>query len=134
MTYDADVAGKDALIDILCQQHRLGIFLLSALLFLTFKNLKVPDSRVINAVAGTTFGVYLIHDNEYLRPILWNDIVHTDRMFYNDRYLLYALLTAACIFTACALIDTARLWLFEKPVMFLYGKVERAVNDRLARK
>lgn len=40
-------------------------------LFLLVKDLDIKDSKYINAVAGTTFGILLFHDNNCLRKVFW---------------------------------------------------------------
>ena len=49
----------------------LPILIISLFLFLGFLNLKVKHNKVINAIAAATFGVYLIHDDIYIRNFLW---------------------------------------------------------------
>ena len=45
---------------------------ISIVMFEMFRRLKIPNSRIINAVAGGTFMVYLIHDNDFWRCI-WRE-------------------------------------------------------------
>lgn len=46
-------------------------------LFLVFKNMHIGYIRFINYVSRSMFGVYLIHDNSFLRDILWKKIINT---------------------------------------------------------
>lgn len=45
-------------------------------MFLIFLNKKEFSNKYINFIASLSFGVYLIHDNFLMRPILWNNIFH----------------------------------------------------------
>lgn len=53
--------------------QRLPMFLISLFVFLGFKETTVEYSRFINIIASTTFGIYLIHDDNYMRRFLWID-------------------------------------------------------------
>ena len=57
-------------------------------LFLAFRALPSFHSRIINIVAGTTFGVLLIHDNGFFRYVLWDGIVNAPAWWYSHHYLL----------------------------------------------
>lgn len=46
-------------------QEKITILLVSLSLFMIFSSLEIKHSNVINTIASTTFGIYLIHDNEY---------------------------------------------------------------------
>lgn len=83
-------------------------------LFMAFLCRKRFYSNTINIIARGAFGVYLIHDNSYLRIILWRNIVrYADRD--NPVYLvLYSLLCVILIYVICTLIDLARQYTVEK--------------------
>ena len=58
------------------ESDRFVSVIVGALLFLTFKNLRLPYNRFINAVASTTFGVLLIHAaGNGMRRWLWYDFL-----------------------------------------------------------
>lgn len=85
--------------------EKFPILLSSVFLFIGFKDLQVKQSRVINAVAGTTFGIYLIHDNNYIRPFLWKTLLKGSE-YYNSGFLfLHAGASILAVFCGCALID-----------------------------
>ena len=51
--------------------------------FLFFKNLSIPNSKIINAFGGSTFGVLLIHANsDAMRRWLWDEIVKTGYILF----------------------------------------------------
>ncbi len=78
-------------------------------LFCLFKNLKIKNFRFINLIGKTTFGVYLIHDNKLLRPVLWNDILLCpDHAFYNH-FWIFAIACVLLVFTLCVAIDLLRI-------------------------
>lgn len=93
--------------------------------FMYFKDLRIPHSRLINAIGGTTFGVLLIHANsEAMRTWLWKETVDCIGHF-GDSILLtlgYASLTVVLVFIVCSGIDWFRGRLIE-PQLVNYTKV-----------
>ena len=91
--------------------------------FLFFKNLRIPYSRLINAVAASTFGVFLIHTNsEAMRQWLWKDTLDNVGHFTDPYLPLYAIGCVLAVFAVCALIDCIRIHLFEKPFFKWWDK------------
>lgn len=48
------------------------------LIFMIFKDLKIKNeklNKLILAISPLTLGVYLLHDNRYVRSLLWNDLL-----------------------------------------------------------
>lgn len=43
--------------------------ILAIAIFELFRRMKLPNNRIINFVGGSTFMIYLIHDNEFVRKI-----------------------------------------------------------------
>ena len=61
-------------------QEVLNIFLIplvAAALLLTFEKIEMK-SRLINRIAGATFGMYLLHEYKYSRVLLWNIFLKVD--------------------------------------------------------
>lgn len=84
--------------------------------FMWFKDLRLPHSRLINAVGGATFGVLLIHANsDAMRQWLWRETVDCTGHFGPSLLwtLGYAALTVLLVFTVCAGIDWFRRRLVE---------------------
>ena len=85
----------------------------SLALFVAFANAKIPNSKVVNRLAAGTLGVYLIHDNNYIRPRLWNSWLmvgwHSERGYF----IAFALISIAAVWVACTLVDTGRQVVFD---------------------
>lgn len=89
--------------------------LVSITSFMFFKNLKIKNSRFINMVASTTFGILLIHANsDTMRQWLWKDMIDCIG-HYN--VVIYAPIVVVCIYVCCSFIDYLRIISFEKWVM-----------------
>ena len=68
----------------------------------------------ITSAAPFVFGVYLIHDNNFVRPVLWEKMgVYT----FWDSWLFFPRLLVICagIFVVCLFIDCIRASLFKLP-------------------
>lgn len=83
-----------------------AVLLFSAAIFFAFKNMHIPYNAKINALAGTTFGIYLIHDNPLIRQKLW----HRFSSLQASPALLFfgTLAVSACVFIVCAIIEYGR--------------------------
>lgn len=97
--------------------HKLLAITGAVFLFCWFKQLSIHNSIIINKLASTTFGVFLIHSiSPEMRSLLWNDILKCVS-FYDSKFLfIHALLSTFGIFIVCALIDFIRKSLIEKPL------------------
>lgn len=79
--------------------------------FMYFKDLQIRQSRLINAVGGTTFGILLIHANsDAMRTWLWKETVDCTGHFSESLLptLGYAIVSVIIIFTICSCIDWVR--------------------------
>ena len=78
----------------------LGIFIFNG-----FKQIKSFKNTLINIMASTTFGIYLIHDNLFIKDIIWNKIIRATE--YTDSILLlpYSIVAVIGVFIVCSIID-----------------------------
>ena len=83
--------------------------------FIWFKNIKIRQNRIINSIAASTFGIFLIHANSTaMRQWLWVDTLNCagkyDLSFL--RGVLYSFGGVVTVFMICFLLDRFRLLLF----------------------
>lgn len=85
--------------------------------FMWFKNINISQSKFINMVGGSTFGVLLIHANsDTMRKWLWYDLLDNVG-HYNDYYFwLRPIISVIFIFGTCIIIDRIRIILMERPL------------------
>ena len=97
-------------------------------IFMNIKTGKIA-SKIISIVAPATFGVYLIHDNTFIR----DNLISMKFMFVEGIpfgiMVLELLGIALAIFVGCTLIELVRLWLFKvlqinRGISFLQKKIE----------
>lgn len=86
--------------------------------FMFFKNLKVPQSRFVNTVAASTFGVLLIHANsDTMRRWLWKDMLNNVGAYSTSYFALHAIGSVVGIFVICIVIDHLRIRFLERPFL-----------------
>ena len=79
------------------------------MIFAFFSALNIGSRKYLNAIAATTFGIYLLHDSWSGRPLIWDflfDVYHTQ--FFSKYMFLFAPLTVFCVFVACSVIEFLR--------------------------
>lgn len=88
--------------------------LLAALaLFYLFKGLDLGCVRWVNALAGTTLGVYILHQVPAFRGFLLNGLLQAEAHHGSVGYTLLAILA---VFLGCAAVDALRTALVMRPL------------------
>lgn len=97
-------------------------------------NAEMKISNAINSMASTTFGIYLIHDNSYIRQIIWSKLFHTQDYKYSPYLIAYMLICIMVIFVLCGLFDYFRQKLIEKPLMSVLDPILERITDAFEKK
>ena len=95
----------------------------SVLFFLWISKVEIKQNWFTKSLvwmAPYTFGVYLIHDSDYIRRLLWDSILRYADV-YSPWFVAYILATCVAIMLVCVGIDFVRKQLFDL----------LRVNDRL---
>ncbi len=88
------------------------VILESVSIFLFFRGFQFK-SRVINYIAGTTIGIYAIHEHPLMRGFIWSHNELGDPNLYNNFLgIMFVIATIFEIFIICSVIDMARQGLF----------------------
>lgn len=101
--------------------NNIFVIISSIAFFLIFKDLKFK-SKVINNLAKYTFGVYIIHINNFIRVIIWKKLLHTDEFYNSNYFALHLIASVVVIYTICIAIDCIR------------SKIFKLTIDKLAKK
>lgn len=81
-------------------------------LLVGFRSLNIPHSKLINAIASATFGVYLIHDSKLVRPFLWLEVFR-NASFQDSPYLIpYSIAVILIVYLVCTLLELMRSKIF----------------------
>jgi hypothetical protein len=105
------------------KSNAIPAFLCSLSLFLAFKNMKPMCIRLVNRCAGSMLGVYLIHDNQFIRPLLWEKIFRNSDFAASSLLFWHAMAAIVIVFLASLALDMLRAALFEKPVSRLLDRL-----------
>lgn len=77
-------------------------------IFALFTRLRIFHSPLINALGPLMLGVYLIHDNFFVRPLLWQELFPL-REHLNELYFwAYALGSIAVVFVIATALEAVR--------------------------
>lgn len=99
-------------------------------LILLFAKLQFPHDRMqtfISKMGAASFGVYLMHDNQFVRQYILIDNLSGIGQLNTVMYLVAMVGTAIVIYISCALLELVRGWIF-KNVGSIWGK-QRAFID-----
>ncbi len=88
------------------------LLILQSVFYLLFFSTLDFKSNFINKIAASTFGVYLITDNIYVRGWLYK-FLGFNRDVYSYDILFYIILFSMSVFIICIIIETIRLFIFK---------------------
>lgn len=113
--------------------QRLPTVLTALFLFLGFLQIDIGRSRVVNRISSATFGVYLIHENNFVRPFLWGTLFRNASFAHSPVLIPYSLMAALLVFLCCTLIELFRMAVLERHYMGLVKRVARRVDNKVER-
>ena len=88
----------------------------------------------IKSISRLIFGVYLISDNRYLRPIIWKNIFK-NKLYINSPYLfLHLIVSVTLIIIVCLLIELIRQLLIENKIFIYIDQIYDKVQEKVKRK
>lgn len=127
MAYLSKWAGKNGIFYFFVSDSNKILALITAICaFLFFKNLKLKQSRVINTISSSVFGVLLIHANsDTMRQWLWRDTLKNISMYSSPWLVVHGVLSVLGVFCICVVIDQIRINLIEKPIEKIYYKKDK---------
>ena len=89
----------------IAQMQTVFIVSIAIYLFHYFKDLEIHYNKFINQIAVSVFGVYLIHDNNIVRPFLWRTVVQPCNYMDKPYMILYLLAVVFIVFILGIVID-----------------------------
>ena len=101
---------------------------LATMIFLSFATMKPFFNKYVNIVAGTVLGVYLLHENMFLRSIIWDYIFPNVDYITSNWYILFYAIKVVAIFVICSGIDLLRKHYIEPPMARFIDRHFDAVN------
>ena len=76
----------------------------SVLIFLLFVKTNIRSNNFINKWATCVLGVYLLHDNNYVRPLLWMDWIRPYELYTQPYFALESVVILVMVFIGCSCI------------------------------
>ena len=104
---------------------------ISVLLFVGFSRLRMGPNKFINTVASATFGVYLIHENRFVRPFLWDTVLRNPSYANSGLLVPHTLWAIAAVFIVCTVIELVRIRVIEKSYMPAVEKLAAFIDRKL---
>lgn len=77
------------------------------------------SSILVNYVASSVFGIYLISDHPIVRGWLWDKVLKVYSCQYMSKlFPFYGIITIIIVFMVCLIIDTIRKWIFNRMKLY----------------
>lgn len=99
-------------------------------LFLYFLTIKPIYNKNINIISSTILGIYLIHDNNLMRVIIWDYIFPNIEFIDSDFYILFFTIKICLVFIICSFIEFLRKRYLESIFIKLLDKHWESYNNR----
>jgi len=88
------------------------IVISSVMLFFIFKNIKLQN-RLVNLVSTAIFGVYLIHDHEFVRKLIIKIISQLKIHYSGIEFIFFVIIVILSIFIIGTIIELSRKYVFD---------------------
>ncbi len=96
--------------------NSLPILICSISLFELFRSLKFKNNY-INIFSSATLGVYLIHENKFVRPFLWQYLFDNNNFYHSTYLILHILVSFTVTYIICLIIELLRIYIIEKNIL-----------------
>ena len=112
----------------LIMQHKVPALLMAVSMFWLFKRMPLPCSNLVNSLGAATFGVYLIHEQQFVRIWLWDKVTFLAD-FGPAGVIVGGLAICVVVYAVCSVVDIVRKYVFDGPLMrFIDRRCGRALD------
>ena len=102
------------------------LMLFVATMFLiVFSNTTPFYNRIINIFGGCTFGVYLLHDNNYVRTWLWSEVLNNSLYYDSKLLIVHFAVSVIIVYLCCTCIEYIRKYMIEK---YVFNRIINRIN------
>ena len=132
MTWIGSLIGKSGIgFWLLSDSNKFLAVALALSSFMFFKNVKMKNSKFINTVAASSFGVLMIHANsDTMRRWLWKDVLDNVGMYDSTWLVIHAIGSVLAIYIICTAIDYLRIRFIEKSFFKFWDKHWDKIKER----
>lgn len=103
------------------------LVIIQSIAFFSFFGTLNFRSKIVNKLSKLTLGIYMIHENPYVRKNIYKWIGIDGREIASYKYVLYALLAAAMIYIGCSIIEYIRQLIFKGISRF---KISKKIREK----
>lgn len=96
------------LMDTMCDESSITNIVGGTAFFFFFKNLKVKKNLMMNDLAMGTFGILLMHDHNFFRHVLWQQVLHTQDWYYASWFWMAVGAVVIWVYAAGFFIERVR--------------------------
>lgn len=118
---------------------KLPVLLISVFVFLGFLKLRVKSGALITLLSPAMFGVYLIHDSDLVRGLIWDKAFCVKALGDFALLIPYTIAAVALVFSVCSLIELARIRFLENiyskalwRLLVFFAEKANKLADRMA--
>ncbi len=102
-------------------------------IFLFFERINMRKNEIVNLISATTFGIYLFHDSNFMRSLLWTEIIKVQDLYQSRFFTLYGLIVCLVIFVLCSIFDFFRLKFIEPCALKIIDKIIEKFKNQIIR-
>lgn len=115
----------------LLNRNSIASILFSVSVFSLFIKKKPFTNNLINVIASCAFGVYLISDNNYIRGVLWTNILNVSSFASSPILFLHIIGSVIAVYLVCTIIELIRLNTLERLFSLIYDRTKKRVEKRM---
>ena len=104
------------------------VLLTAVCLFMAFQKMAIPTNRFINSTGALTFGIYLFHEENYVRKFLWLRLFRRTGLLGRKIMIPYSIAVILAVFAAGAILEGLRIRFLER----YYARPLERLADHLA--
>lgn len=114
-------------------EEKLPIVLISVFLFLGFLKTEIKRNTFINLVASASFGVYLVHNNDLAKKVLWDAVTLYGKDLGGGLFILFSIGIIAAVYAASTVVELCRIYAIEKRYEGGIKKLGDLINKGLSK-
>lgn len=99
------------------------VLILTVLIFTIFSNISIGNNNIVNKIASTTFGIYLLHENVFLREIIWEKIVQGYNYINSPFLIINAICGVLGVFLVALILDIVIEKIFVNNLLKLISRI-----------
>ena len=118
------------------RSNSIFVYILSILTFYSFKKIELKEIKIINLLASSCFGIYLIQSYTFIAgKKLYKDIIHTEYFVKSPLLIVQAIASIIVIYFIGGCIDLVRQKVIEDKIIKIkkfdsfFNKIDKLFND-----